>query len=307
MDDLKAKEEAKVEEAGQGLVDEAYKPEDAMKLPAQTLPQKLSDLLPDFSIGYGGSDKHRSPVEADHSPEAAEKAGKALWGKTGDPSQAIKPEACVQPDGLGNCYFVAALTSLAKQNPNAIKDMITTNADGTYTVKFPGIDQPITVGKPTPEEIARVHGLSEHGSWPLILQKAFGAYYGGGPGGDLDGTDGGSMFSAGITTLTRGEEYEGVGKRTEMHSAGGWDEILTDAMRNKQVVTISTDYHPWRDQTRDGYTRQHVYSVLDYQPNPQNPSQGLVTIKNPWYGHAPHQITVEQFKANFGQVSISKR
>ena len=295
------------------LVDAAYEGLKDVKLPASV--QAVLSSLPSLDIfgaeagfGFGGSDsgKHLSPVEKDHSPGAKQRAEADLWGAK--PDTAVCPDACQQPPDVGNCYFVAAMASLAKMNPQAIKDMIKTNDDGTYTVKFPGIDQPITVGKPTAEEIARVGGKSEHGTWPLILMKAYGAYHGGGARGDLDGGDGGSAFSAGIRALTKGEQFlSGVGKRTEMHSASGWDQILSDAMKNKQVVVICTDKSPFSSATRDNYYRGHAYSVLDYKPNPANPEQGMITIRNPHMGSKPMTISVQEFKANFGQVSIAKR
>src|SRR5579883_1061530 len=54
----------------------------------------------------------------------------------------------VEQGGAGDCFFEASLSSLAStaQGQEAIKNMVTTNNDGTYTVKFPGDpNHPVTV------------------------------------------------------------------------------------------------------------------------------------------------------------------
>ena len=38
--------------------------------------------------------------------------------------------------GAGDCYFLAALAAVAAQDPDAIRDMIQDNEDGTYSVRF---------------------------------------------------------------------------------------------------------------------------------------------------------------------------
>ncbi|MGD9682929.1 MAG: C2 family cysteine protease [Candidatus Obscuribacterales bacterium] len=97
-------------------------------------------------------------------------------GKGGNPLESIRPEA-VEQGNVGDCFFMSATLSLASKNPQAIKDMIRENNDGTYTVTFPGApDRPITIDKPTPAETAIYGASTEHGIWPAVLEKAFGEY-----------------------------------------------------------------------------------------------------------------------------------
>jgi hypothetical protein len=44
--------------------------------------------------------------------------------------------ADVKQGGVGDCYFVAALASVADKNPKVIQDMIVDNMDETWTVRF---------------------------------------------------------------------------------------------------------------------------------------------------------------------------
>lgn len=107
-----------------------------------------------------------------HSAAATEN----LYGNAGNPLQSICPEA-VEQGHVGDCFFMSATLSLASKNPQAIRDMIRDNEDGTYTVTFPGApDRPITISKPTPAETAIYGASTEHGTWPAVLEKAFGEY-----------------------------------------------------------------------------------------------------------------------------------
>jgi hypothetical protein len=47
----------------------------------------------------------------------------------------VSPDDVAQ-GGIGNCYFLAALATIAAQCPATIQDMIKDNGDGTYTVRF---------------------------------------------------------------------------------------------------------------------------------------------------------------------------
>jgi len=132
---------------------------------------------------------------------AAIAASPCLYGSPENPAACVVPEAiCTDKqhhdegvDGivptafrqgkLGNCYFMAALSSLAAVDPHAIVKMIKDNHDGTYTVTFPiSPNEPITVTAPTEVERARYtrtysfDGNKNHGDWPIIMEKAFGQW-----------------------------------------------------------------------------------------------------------------------------------
>ena len=68
--------------------------------------------------------------------------GELYAGPTG--TEEIQYTDVVQ-SGLADCYFMGSVAAVAKTNPDAIRDMITDNRDGTYTVHFGGELGDVTV------------------------------------------------------------------------------------------------------------------------------------------------------------------
>jgi hypothetical protein len=272
--------------------------------------------LPDvFPISLGFEHKPKDETRPHNGNTDASKAsGKNLWGEFANPIDAIKPDAVVQPYGIGSCYFVAALASLAKTNPQKVRDMITVNDDGSYTVKFPGASHSVTVEKPTDKEIEKDGGATKYGLWSLVLQKAYGKYCGGGKETDLEGADGGSMFSAGVRILNdKGAPWAGIGQMLPVMSWKSMDQSLQAALnpdnpKDALPVVASTSKSLFSSETTDKFVRGHVYSVLGYKHDGNDVKQSKVTVRNPWGGdNATREITLQQFYDNFIQMSIPKR
>ncbi len=74
---------------------------------------------------------------------------------------------------LGDCYFLSMVGALASQRPHTIVEMIKDNADGTYSVKFPGAKL-VTIKAPTDTEISLGSTAGSDGLWVVVLEKAFG-------------------------------------------------------------------------------------------------------------------------------------
>ncbi|HEX3997061.1 MAG TPA: C2 family cysteine protease [Pirellulales bacterium] len=66
---------------------------------------------------------------------AAYNPSSALLDKVSSPNPGISPNDVLQ-QGLGDCYFMTAEAALAQSSPMAIVSLITSNADGTFTVKL---------------------------------------------------------------------------------------------------------------------------------------------------------------------------
>lgn len=99
--------------------------------------------------------------------------------------------------GLGDCYLMATLGAVAMQDPQAIKNMIRENEDGTFTVTFKEriygtnppeySDKPITVSPDFPgfldgwghAQAADANGKGQKEIWPLVIEKAYAELRGG--------------------------------------------------------------------------------------------------------------------------------
>lgn len=278
--------------------------------------QTSTAILPEFLPALSLFEKHKEPKESAEKTQKVsdpKEARKLLFGEFAKPLDAITPEACIQPAGIGNCYFVAALASLAKTHPEQIEKMITVNKDGSYNVKFPGADKAVTVDQPSKDELDQVGGRTKYGDWPIVIMKAYGKYCGGGKH-DLDGSDGGSAFSAGVKILTdKGVVNYGLGYVIPLQSWSNLDEELRGALKpanpkDALPVTVSTSKSLLSERTKDNFVRGHVYSVLAYEPNNKDNKQSKVTVRNPWGGaDATRTITLQEFSDNFMQLSIPRR
>jgi hypothetical protein len=86
----------------------------------------------------------------------------------------------VRQGGLGDCYFLASLASLAQQFPSAIQNMFIDNGDGTFSVRFFGAyDGTVTTGAEyvtVNRELTSAyayHDAGDVGLWVALAEKAF--------------------------------------------------------------------------------------------------------------------------------------
>ncbi len=85
----------------------------------------------------------------------------------------------IHQGAVGDCYFLAALSSLADQNPTAIRQMITPLGDGTFAVRFFRNSQAVYVridaDLPTYSNGSLVYaGLSaDNEMWAALAEKAY--------------------------------------------------------------------------------------------------------------------------------------
>lgn len=261
----------------------------------------------------GQNGKKEPPVEKsqEEKEQAAFNAG--LYGefKGKDSIKAISVDACVQATDIGNCYMVAAIAAKANIDPEGIMKMISENKDGTFTVDFPGLDKPITVSKPCPEEIKRFPNFEEivsrWGTWPIVLQKALGEYYK--EKGGLDGCQGGSIFSAGMKALNKEQvKYEGIGALLPFMSEKEVHERLMQKLNpenksDRKPMTASAS--AWK--RHKDICANHVYTVLKYEQH-ENISKSMVTVRNPWGGpDAELRLTLDEFRRDFLQLSYPEK
>ncbi|MBX3076678.1 hypothetical protein KF913_22400 [Candidatus Obscuribacterales bacterium] len=249
----------------------------------------------------------------------AQNGSRELFGGKTNPLDAIKPDA-IQQGMIGDCYFESAVAALAATNPEQIKNMITDNHDGTYTVTFPGDkDQPITVDAPTDAEKGLYNRGGTNGSWANVLEKAYGKYcvenpshrspFNLGGGNTLpEGADGGEFFHGRAMSLLTGKGRDGdslMFTSTETLRAK-----LTDALAGENKRPVIAGINNGFGNTEDGFYKAHMYSITAFDPN--GPDGGTVTVRNPWGGaddstRGTKRISLKQFQSNFSEVVFTEK
>lgn len=233
-----------------------------------------------------------------------------------DHHQEIHPND-VEQRYIGDCYFMASMAAIAHNNPEAIKDMIKDNGDGTYNVTFyekkslfdiSGPDfKPVEVTVdddfPMKKGATVFAGEGDGGNeiWPMIMEKAYAKYH-----GSYSKIHGGFADTA-LSELT--------GLKSETFSAGGMDiETLADLAGQGKALTAttkhdlhigpvgipdSTDFNPLfqNDTLHEG----HVYCISNVDKD-----AGTVTLQNPWgWTNSGITLTFDDFQKSFGQVAAN--
>jgi len=220
----------------------------------------------------------------------------SLYGNAGNPLESICPEA-VEQGHVGDCFFMSATLSLASKNPQAIRDMIKDNQDGTYTVTFPGApDRPVTVKKPTAAETAIYGASTEHGTWPAVLEKAFGEYrhrY---------------EFQRGFTYMNRADGRVAEPERPQDYAGamGAAFSMGIEAMTGKPVVEVALQDGSCQDTIRriaggsepaTLVNGRHEYGVIAYEK-----ATDSLLIKDPNYRDKLIKIPVKDLNQYFAVI-----
>lgn len=122
--------------------------------------------------GLSEGDMNPEGPPTDHSTE--DRSGDPLY-PNGEPS--IDD---IDQGDFGDCWLLAALGSTALTNPDKIKDLITDNGDGTYTVHFQ--DGDVTVS-----DDALLDQGADQGKWVAVVETAYAER----DGGTFDEIEGG--------------------------------------------------------------------------------------------------------------------
>ena len=236
---------------------------------------QAGDVLPDPAL-------HADEINADGTPKFGKKTFTGPLFVDG-----AKP-ADVQQGQIGDCYFPAAVASMAHMDPELIHKMIKANGDGTYTVTFKDRDWGSGRVKDVNVRVdgdlyARSYGGPLYGSssnstdtakmelWFPLVEKAYAQWK-----GSYD-TIGNGGYSGDVF-----EEFTGGTARSLDTSAGDdrvWNAI-TRAIDAKKPVAAGThsDGGPV-NYTNTGVYGDHAYSVLGYETQG---GEKYVVLRNPW-------------------------
>jgi hypothetical protein len=197
--------------------------------------------------------------------------------------------ADVEQGQLGDCYFPSAMAALAKAQPEAIKNMIKDNGDGTYTVTFKKkdwssgryVDVPIKVDG---DLWVRAWGGPLYGSaggdksekgmelWFPLIEKAYAQWK-----GSYNAIGNGGMSSQVFQECIG---RDAVSKSIEYMGADELWQSIKNAVDNHLPASAGT--HGEEEDalyTNTGVYADHSYSIVGYK---EKNGERYVTLRNPW-------------------------
>jgi hypothetical protein len=226
---------------------------------------------------------------------------------------------------LGDCYFIAALGSLATSNPAAIQNMFIDNGDGTYTVRFyggsygafynadgtisegfangVGIADYVTVDRLLPAFSNGTFAYSNYGLslsspsnvlWIALAEKAYAQWSATGNSNrpvqnSYEAIEGGWMSFVDAQVL-------GYNATRYSFTSSGAQQALNSAIGLGRAVTTGTK----SSGLSNGLYGSHAYTITGY-----NPTNGTYSLYNPWGSSQPTPLTWAQMQANLTQFIVA--
>jgi hypothetical protein len=236
----------------------------------------LGTDLPSMSVAAIGESNLNPTYQASTLP---------LFGASGAPSYLD-----VNQGYLGDCYLVASLAETALQNPSTIESMISSNGNGSYSVRFfiNGAADYVTVNSQLPvmsggydwSNGSTLEFANGSVGWAALIEKAFvelneqtaaaGLDYH--PVGDAyQNIDGGSAVA--LTEIT-GQSFQtyNLSPGESTTSLNALMSSLYSAGMAHQEVIMSTP-----NTTTGNLVSDHMFEVIGL-----NTTAGTVTLQNPW-------------------------
>ena len=184
----------------------------------------------------------------------------------------------------GDCFFLSALSSIAWDRPSAIHDMVKTNDDATFTVRFfqksrkgppkavfITVDDKLPVGKDGPE-YATDRDPKE--LWPAIIEKAYASWKGGYDKINEGGDAGDAMFSI------CGKKADYTEKISQTNRDTLFATLQAAAREHRSMVTGTYDEKQQPVKYDDvGLVEGHDYTILNAFVRG---GERFVKLRNPW-------------------------
>jgi|GEM_PF-1239503 len=213
----------------------------------------------------------------------------------------------VQQGRLADCYFLAALGALAHTNPQALRDMVTDNGDGTFTVHFGGEAGDVTVDDDFAVDgrgRALYAGTGETDNpelWVAVIEKAF------------------AQVEGGYTDIEYGWAHEAIAFLTghddfTVRAPSGFTSTeIGAALDEGRTVTASSYSGETGDKknAENGIVSNHVYVVLGVR---ERNGATEVRVYNPWgsteggiddgENDGAFWMSLEDFNTSFRQVEM---
>jgi hypothetical protein len=193
---------------------------------------------------------------------------------------------------LGDCYLLAGLAEVAKQNPNAISSMVTANGNNTYGVRFyvNGVADYVTVNS----SLANGGSIFNYGKniWGSLVEKAYAQLQssnswtaignGGWPRYALEAITGASTItdytgSSGSWSATTYNQSLVAVSRSTGYSTSWLQNTLISGL-SKGYDAILTSWTNAKDSSgKTTLVASHAMSITGY-----NSATSMFQIRNPW-------------------------
>lgn len=238
---------------------------------------------------YSGEDRPGNPELGDHGPY------KPATNIPMD-DNAIDPNKLNQ-QGLGDCWLLAAMGSIAQNDPEFFREHMVKNPDGTWTVTMYKDGEPVEITVEPEVASGGVMDPKGNPSWASIYEKAAAEYW----GGEYEDLDGGYPDDA----------FEAITGKESNSSGEGSLEDVREALKNGPVTGTTEDdgsFLWWDGEMDDNrVVPNHAYVVDEVRENANGELE--VHVINPW-GPGDHPsdgankvgdmwLTQQQWEENF--------
>ncbi|MEH2412924.1 C2 family cysteine protease [Nostoc sp.] len=197
----------------------------------------------------------------------------------------------IKQGALGDCYYLATLSSIAQKKPNDIKNMFIDNGDNTFTVRFfnSGVANYVTVDRYLPTNAGQLvyaspgssYNNSNNELWVALAEKAYAQL------GELGWSRPGSTTNAYPSIEGGWMDYvtrQVTGLDATSQQVNNMTKTqLIDLVSSNKVLTAG-----FINGANYGVVNDHSYSVTSY-----NAANGTFKLRNPW-GHQDADVTWNQ-------------
>ena len=234
--------------------------------------------------------KDEHTKQPDAYPYQKNSRGGTLFGPNG-----VQP-LDVKQGYIGDCFLAAAMTAVAGARPDAVKNAVTDNGNGTYTVRFYEVDyagqkkvhketvdgdlpwDAMSNGPAYARSAEVTDGKSHMELWPSVLEKAYAQWK-----GSYDAVGHGGIAGDVLEALTgeraKQQTTQGVGENDPL-----WTKMkLATADKKPMTAGSGGEEDPRYKDPKAGVYGWHAYTVLGVEEKKNgDKTERLVTVRNPW-------------------------
>jgi calpain family cysteine protease/hemolysin type calcium-binding protein len=250
----------------------------------------ISSFLPTYTTVNAQVVATPTPTSAKLStslPEPSVDQYATAWGNySSDPlfSSAGPSENDVIQGSVGDCYFLSTLSSVAKIDPNLIRQSVASLGDGTYAVRFfnsQGTATYVRVDAELPEywagsEPAYARLGAQNCLWVAIMEKAWAEFR----------TPGDDSYAA-INAGQMSEAYTALGLSSSTTYSFASATIMAQSIQQQLAAGNSVTYATLNDTAQ--LLGDHAYTVDSVITN-QNGNVTEIELRNPWGAQDPNSV-----------------